>query len=314
MKIVITGALGHIGSRLIREAAVHFPNSELELIDNLSTLRYGSLFSLPETARYSFHQKDVTKDLIKESLDGADAVIHLAAMTDAPSSVARSKEFFDNNLGGTRNIAEQCTASGVPLVFLSSTSVYGTSETEVDEACMESELNPQSPYAECKLSEERLILEYIKRGLKGVTIRLGTIFGISPGMRFHTAVNRFCWQASLGSPLSVWRSAQHQVRPYCDLTDAINAMFFLIEKREFSGQTYNVVTLNESVEGVVSEIRQWIPSVKVTLVDEAIMNQLSFKVSSEKIKKLGFVTQGSLSRGVQETIRLLKNMNSAHEK
>ena len=56
-----------------------------------------------------------------------------------------------------------------------------------------------------------------KKGLKGVSCRFGTIFGASPGMRFHTAVNKFCWQAVMGQPITVWSTAYDQKRPYLEV-------------------------------------------------------------------------------------------------
>ena len=62
----------------------------------------------------------------------------------------------------------------------------------------------QSPYARTKINEER----YIKKNLKKyIILRLGTIVGVSEGMRFHTAVNKFCYQASLNQPLTIWKNS-----------------------------------------------------------------------------------------------------------
>ena len=72
----------------------------------------------------------------------------------------------------------------------------------VDESCEVKDLKPQSPYAETKLKEEKLIKDLVSSNqLKAIICRFGTIYGISPGMRFHTAVNKFCWQAAFGQSL-----------------------------------------------------------------------------------------------------------------
>src|ERR1019366_5534152 len=130
----------------------------------------------------------------------------------------------------------------------SSTSVYGSQAAVVSEDCSEDELKPQSPYAETKLREERLIASLTAGNrLRAISCRLGTIFGASPGMRFHTAVNKFCWQAVMGQPLSVWRTAYNQKRPYLDLSDAVRTIAFIIKKDLFDGRVYNVLTLNATV-------------------------------------------------------------------
>ena len=68
MKIVVTGALGHIGSFLIREIPKRYPNSEITMVDNLSTQRYCSLFNLPKLATYRFIEAEVLQEVFKESV------------------------------------------------------------------------------------------------------------------------------------------------------------------------------------------------------------------------------------------------------
>ena len=70
-------------------------------------------------------------------------------------------------------------------------------------------------------------------------------------MRFHTAVNKFCWQAVMGQPITVWNTAYDQKRPYLDLFDASRAIAFIIENNIFDGRIYNVLTQNFTVRQVV---------------------------------------------------------------
>lgn len=208
MKILVTGALGHIGSYLIRDLGNHFPEASIVMVDNMMTQRYSSLFNLPSLANYKFIEGDVQKMDLDPLFNQVDVVVHLAAITDAVGSFDKAKEVEENNFISTENVANACVQSGSKLITLSSTSVYGTQNEIVDEDCLESELQPQSPYASTKLKEENLIASMcIKEKLRAVTFRFGTIFGVSPGMRFHTAVNKFCWQASLGLPITVWTTA-----------------------------------------------------------------------------------------------------------
>jgi len=307
MKIVVTGALGHIGSRLIRELPNFFKNAEIVMIDNMKTQRYASLFNLPETGSYRFIEGDVTTMDLKPALTGADAVVHLAALTDAAGSFGRADEVEKVNFAATKCVAEACSEVGVPMIHASSTSVYGTQNDVVDEFCGADELNPQSPYAETKLREEALIAAMCSKGdLRAVTFRNGTIFGTSPGMRFHTAVNKFCWQAVMGQPLTVWRTAYDQKRPYLDLSDAVRAIAFVIEKDLFDGYIYNVVTVNATVHNVVDVIRQNVPNLDVGFVDNKIMNQLSYEVLNTRMLDLGFFFQGDIVAEVGKTLSVLK--------
>jgi nucleoside-diphosphate-sugar epimerase len=310
MKLVVTGALGHIGSHVVRDLAVRFPGVEIIMIDNMMTQRYGSLFNLPATGNYRFHEADITRIDLCPVVTGAHAVIHLAAITDAAGSFGRAAEVEQNNYQCTARLAEICAETGARLIALSSTSVYGTQAAIVSEDCSPEELKPQSPYAETKLKEEELVTSLTRANrLRGISLRFGTIFGASPGMRFHTAVNKFCWQAVMGQPLTVWRTAYEQKRPYLDLVDAGRALAHILEKDIFDGRIYNVLTLNAAVRDIVGAIESFVPDLKVDFVDNKIMNQLSYEVSRDRFAGTGFNFAGDLTRGVGETIALLKNSN-----
>jgi UDP-glucose 4-epimerase len=308
MRIVIAGALGHIGSKILRYLPEVFPSCKIVMIDNMSAQRYCSLFGLSGiNADYKFIEGDVLDLDLKEIFSGANVVIQLAAITDATNSFNIKDKLEYNNFNTTRKIAEACLEADVPILHLSSTSVYGTQEDSVDESCSLEQLQPQSPYAETKLKEERLLKDLSKsHGLKFVTCRFGTICGISPGMRFHTAVNKFCWQAVNKQPLTVWRTALNQKRPYLDLNDAVRAISFIIENNLFDANIYNVLTANQTVNDVVESIKRYIPDLNINFVDTEIMNQLSYEVERKKIEQLGFEFNGSINKSIENTIKLLK--------
>ena len=311
MKIIITGAIGHIGSYIIRDLGIQFPMAEIVMIDNMITQRFPSLFNLPSTGKYRFIEGDVTKMDLNLVFSGAEVVIHLAAITDAAGSFDKATEVEENNYQSTVKVADACVETDARLIALSSTSVYGTQNEVVDEDCGEDELQPQSPYATTKLKEEEFIGKLSKdKGLKSIHCRFGTIFGVSPGMRFHTAVSKFCWQAAIGQPITVWSTAYDQKRPYLDLFDASRAIAFIIEKDIFDGRIYNVLTNNSTVRQVVETIREFVPDLDVEFVDNKIMNQLSYEVLDERFKSKGFIPAGSLKRAIGETISLLKQSNS----
>lgn len=305
MKLLITGALGHIGSKVIHGIK---PGQfeEVRIIDNLSTQRYPSLFNLPKGVKFNFFEDDICAADLDNYFMGIDVVVHLAAITDAASSVNQKDVVEEVNFIGTEKVARACIKNKCKLLFPSTTSVYGSQEEVVDENCTIDELKPQSPYAESKLRAEQLLIRLGKEGqLKFVICRFGTIFGISIGMRFHTAVNKFVWQACLGQPITVWRTAMNQRRPYLYLSDAVKAIMFIANNDLFDNEIYNVVSVNSTVNEIVDIIKKYIVDAKVEYVDNKIMNQLTYTVLNEKFKKTGFKYNGRLEKGISDTIKIL---------
>lgn len=308
MKLAVTGALGHIGSAFIRSlTGSHY--DDVLLLDNLMGERYSSLFDLPRDVPFRFEQADIRSADLESMFAGFDTVIHLAAITNAAESFGIAALVHDVNFNGTIRVADACRNTGARMLFLSTTSVYGTQLEIVDENCPANELRPQSPYASSKLGAESHLIEMGAKGLEFVTVRFGTVFGKSIGMRFHTAINKFCWQASVGQPISVWRTALHQRRPYLHVGDAVRAMHLILTWPTFDNELYNVVTANATVNDIVEIIKGQIPDVRIELVDSPIMNQLSYTVLADKFRSKGFTFQGDLRSGVVETLDLLKALH-----
>jgi UDP-glucose 4-epimerase len=305
VRLVVTGALGHIGSRLIRELAVLWPGAEVVMLDNLATERYASLYNLPDACSYEFVEGDVLTEDLEAVFAGADAVIHLAALTNWARRDLHER-MQQVNVGGTERVARACASLGIGLIFPSTTSVYGVAHGVVSEDCALEDLKPQSPYAGWKLQSEDLLRALSTlEGLRFVVLRMGTIFGPSVGMRFHTAVNQFCWRAVAGQPIDVWTTATNQFRPYLDLTDAVRAMIFMLKRGQFDGRVYNVLTLNATVTHVVEVLTTFIPELRVNYVDSPLMNDLSYCVENARLSRLGFEVRGSLERGIGATVEML---------
>jgi nucleoside-diphosphate-sugar epimerase len=306
MNILVTGGLGHIGSSLIRKLEFS-KKTHIFVCDSLLTQRYSSIFHIPDDQNVRFFKMETQRITTKFlSAYEISAVIHLAAMTDATGSFERRDELFKNNLGGTQQLANSCGEMNVPIIFPSSTSVYGYNESLLTE---ESITNPQSPYAECKLREEEYLLSASEQGLQCTILRFGTIHGVSQGMRFHTAINKFCFQAVLGEPITVWETALNQMRPYLALSDATRAIQHVLNLNLFNGEVYNVLTNNHSVAEIISEIKEILRNnLRIDFVENQIMNQLSYEVSNEKFIKSGFSFTGSLSDDIEQTINLLRGV------
>ncbi len=309
--ILITGALGHIGSSIISNLQKN-QFKKIVLIDNFLTQRYSSLFFLSKKNNIKFYEYSILDKNIEKLFNDIDVVVHLAAITDAANSFNKKTIIKKVNFDGTKKIIEYCSKHNCKLIFPSTTSVYGTQNKQVDENCTIEELKPQSPYAEYKLKSELYLKKFSNMNkLNYVILRFGTIFGFSKGMRFHTAVNKFCFQASLNQPLTIWKTAMNQKRPYLGVQDAVKCINFIINKDIFDNQIYNIVSDNCTVSEIINIIKSYKKNIKINLVKTRIMNQLSYKVLSKKILKKGFKSKSNINLGIKETINLLQGANNA---
>ena len=307
MKIIITGACGHIGSYLTSNIHKIKKIKEVILIDNFNSQRFSSLFNLKKNIKISFFKIDVSKKNSLDKFKNVNLIIHCASLTNAEGSFLVKKEMFKNNLDCMKNVINYCVKKKSKLIHISSTSVYGKQVKIVNED-NDFFLKPQSPYAEIKLLEERM-LKKIKRKIKYMSFRFGTISGVSNGMRFHTAINKFCLNAALNESINVYKTAFKQYRPYLSVKDAFNVFKFCIDKNIFNNNVYNVLSGNFTVQQILKIIKKYKKNIKIKFVNSAIMNQLSYHVDNTKLKKLGLNLNSSIDADIKETIKLFKNIN-----
>ena len=309
-KILITGGLGHIGSKLL-ESLFNESSYKIIIIDNLLTQRYSSLYYFKNKRNFEFYDFSILDKRIENLFKKVDVVIHLAAIVDAANSFDNAKDVKKINYTGAKKIINYCSKYNCKLIFPSTTSVYGTQKKIVDENCSMKDLKCQSPYAEYKLKTEVYLKKYSqKKKINFVILRLGTVFGTSIGMRFQTAVNKFCWHATLNQPITIWKTALYQKRPYLGLNDAIQCFKYIIKKNLFNNTIYNVVSSNNTVYEIINYIKYYKKHIKIKFIKNKIMNQLSYEVESKKIEKEGFVCKDDIKEGIKDTIKLLQGINN----
>ena len=307
MKLLITGACGHIGSYLAHNVHKIKKIKKCYLLDYTKTTQINSLFNSKKKNNLRFYFGDLSKKDTLKQFKNIDYIIHLASMTNAASSFKRKNEMYRNNIRCMENIINHCIKNKAKLIHISSTSVYGKQTDIVDENCESKYLKPQSPYADIKLIEERMLKKNSNK-LKFTTFRFGTIAGVSTGMRFHTAVNKFCLNASLGLPITVYKTALNQYRPYLSLTDAFKLFKFTIDQNFFKNDIYNALSENCTVKQIIDKIKLFKSKIKIKFVYSEIMNQLSYHVSKNKLSNEGLNLNSKIKNDIKNTLKLLKNI------
>ena len=214
---------------------------------------------------------------------------------------------YKNNIDCLKTVINFCKKNNSKLIHLSSTSVYGKQAKIVDETCEKKYLKPQSPYADIKLIEERMLKKESKK-LKYNTFRFGTISGVSSGIRFHTAVNKFCLNAAINEDINVYKTALNQYRPYLSLRDAFEVFKFSIENDFFKNDIYNALSGNYTVNQILNKIKKNKKRLKIKLVSSEIMNQLSYHVSNKKLNNEGLFLNNKIDKDIKETLQLLGNI------
>lgn len=296
---LVTGGIGYLGSRLIRDLPVAGDWDAIRILDNYRQPRYNSLWDLPSGSGYDFVSGDIRdQSAVEWAMRDVDTVFHLAAITNAPETFDIPQETWDVNYDAAVDVYKTAAIAGVDtFVNISTASVYG----ETDEPLIETaHCDPESPYAKAKLAAETDMVERMPTNTRLVSLRLGTVFGWTRGMRFDTVVNKFSLLAATGQALTIHRPAYESQaeRPYLHVDDAVEAMVHAATN-DLEG-IYNVVGTNAPISEVVDTVRDAFPDVETTLTDGRLLNQVSYVVDDSKLRETGFSDRRTLEEGVEE--------------
>ena len=125
-------------------------------------------------------------------------------------------------------------------------------------------------------------------------------------MRFHTAINKFCYQAAFGLPLTVWSENYKHVRPYLGIDDACAAIQLVYDDKLMNKERYNVLTDNIALETIVGIVQSYIQGTKIDFVDTPLVNQYSYNVNFDKIGHRGFEPRNNINEEIGRTLELFK--------
>lgn len=304
MTTLVTGGLGYLGSRLLRELAERSDRSDgpIRILDSLQRPRHHVLWTLPDAGDYEFVSGDVRDaETVAGAMEGVDAVVHLAAITNAARTTEIPEETRAVNHDGALTVFEAAREAGVEdFVYASTVSVYGTTDRVVDETA---DTDPASPYAEAKRDAERAILDRAEgTGPSATALRFGTVHGWSAGMRFDTIPTAFAFAAATGRALQVYEfeGVGDRSRPLVHVGDAARAMRFALT--ELDGGIYNVVGANATVAEIAETVAAVVPDTTVERVTVSDGSPRSCRADGGKLVRAGFEVEYGLVDGIEDVV------------
>ena len=294
LKILVTGGAGYIGSLLIPELLNL--GYKVRVLDNLM---YGQTSLLPFfiDGNFEFIKGDVRDyKTVKKAVDGADMIIHLAAIVGAPACRKDRKMARDINYGGTVNV-DKARQKSQKLIYASTGSVYGALEEVCTENCS---LNPLTTYSKTKLDAEQHAL---KSG-NVIVYRFATAFGLSPRMRLDLMPNDFTFQVVKNGSLMVFEKDFR--RTFIHVKDIVRSYIFGIKNFDnLKDEAYNVGSeeLNYTKEDVALAIKKRQDYTLLFIDQGTDPDRRDYEVSYQKIRNKGFETRYSLEQGIEELIK-----------
>lgn len=296
LKCIVTGGGGYLGSVLV-PLLLHEGHS-VTVIDRF----FWSAKLLPEHPRLKLVTKD-TRSLEERDLQGTEAVIDLAALSNDPIGELKQQITLDINHKARVHTATLAKKCGVKKYILaSSCSVYGFQDTVLTE---DSALTPVTTYAKASMLAEQETLALNDARFSVTALRQGTLYGLSPRMRFDLVVNTMVLSLYKQNMLTV--SGGSQWRPLIHVEDSARAFAEVLraEPALVSGHVFNVGSdeQNYQIAKLATLIRGAIPeaSSAAILVNDAQTDFRSYRVSFAKIKKtLGFTASKTPADGARE--------------
>ena len=298
MKVLITGGAGYLGSTLTKhllEAGYSVTVLDNLMYDQVTLLH---LFSNP---KFQFELGDVRdKKLLQELVGLNDVIIPLAAIVGMPACKANPELTVAVNYQQVADIVEVLRGDQ-KLILPNTNSQYGSSDSIITE---ESPFNPLSLYAKTKCDAENTMLE---KG-NGVSLRLATVFGVSPRMRTDLLVNDFVYKSVVDGYLVLFEA--HFKRNYIHVQDIARTFQFIIENYDkCKGHAFNVglSTANLSKLELAEKIKSHIPPLVIKQDDfKEDFDKRNYIVSNEKLEALGWKPIYDLDYGIKQLISAYK--------
>ena len=298
MKVLITGGAGYLGSNLTRHLLE--AGYSVTVLDNLMYDQV-TLLHLFGNPKFQFELGDVRdKKLLQELVELNDVIIPLAAIVGMPACKANPELTVAVNYQQVADIVE-VLRDDQKLILPNTNSQYGSSDSIITE---ESPFNPLSLYAKTKCDAENTMLA----NGNGVSLRLATVFGVSPRMRTDLLVNDFVYKSVVDGYLVLFEA--HFKRNYIHVQDIARTFQFIIENYEkCKGHAFNVglSTANLSKLELAEKIKSHIPSLVIKQDDfKEDFDKRNYIVSNEKLEALGWKPIYDLDYGIKQLMSAYK--------
>jgi nucleoside-diphosphate-sugar epimerase len=298
MKVLITGGAGYLGSNLTRHLLE--AGYTVTVLDNLMYDQV-TLLHLFGNPKFQFELGDVRdKKLLQELVGLNDVIIPLAAIVGMPACKANPELTVAVNYQQVADIVE-VLRDDQKLILPNTNSQYGSSDSIITE---ESPFNPLSLYAKTKCDAENTMLA----NGNGVSLRLATVFGVSPRMRTDLLVNDFVYKSVVDGYLVLFEA--HFKRNYIHVQDIARTFQFIIENYEkCKGHAFNVglSTANLSKLELAEKIKSHIPSLVIKQDDfKEDFDKRNYIVSNDKLEALGWKPIYDLDYGIKQLMSAYK--------
>jgi dTDP-glucose 4,6-dehydratase len=306
MRILVTGGAGFIGSHYVRTMlGGGFRDFEDAHVTVLDTLTYaGNRENLPGShPRLTFVRGNILdRSLLRQLLDGQDAVVHFAAESHVDRSITAAADFVRSNVEGTQAVLEACLAGGVErVVHVSTDEVYGT--IDEGEWTEQSPLLPTSPYAASKAASDLVALSYYRTHGLGVSVtRCCNNYG--PFQHPEKFIPRAITNLLEGRPVPVYGDGQ-QVREWLHVTDHCRALHRVLTEGR-AGEVYNIgagaAAPNLVVARRLAELCGAAPDMIRHVVDRKAHDRRYALDQTKFERELGPTPRIPFSQGLAETV------------
>jgi nucleoside-diphosphate-sugar epimerase len=310
-KILVTGHDGYIGSVM----TPHLQSAGYD-VTGLDTGYFSECTLVPGGGTMKVIKKDL-RDLTAKDLEGFDAVVHLAALSNDPIGNLNDSWTEDINFHASVKLAELARSAGVQrFLFSSSCIMYGAANTEV--VTEESPLDPKTEYARSKVKAEAAITKLTAPGFSPVFLRNGTIYGVSPRMRFDTVFNDLLGMAVTTGKVMVysdgkpWRPVIH-VQDVARMFEA--ALAAPVEKIHNQAFNAGANALNHQIIELANIAVKTVPGCKLEVVAKSGADQRTYKADFGKFAKTfpDFKFKWDAVTGAQELYEAFKGVGLKHE-